>query len=90
MIFLCIDFSFSLWPQPQSEEDRDESIKDLVDLVIKKMDEDHDGRMSPLDYAAAVRKDPLLLEVFGQCVPDRKHAEGFLSASTLDLYANYH
>lgn len=72
--------------KPQSEEDRDEGIKDLVDLVLKKMDEDHDGRLSVQDYTAAVQADPLLLEAFGPCLPDDKHAKAFLSAATLDAY----
>eukprot|EP00054_Salpingoeca_dolichothecata_P022219 m.144930 g.144930 ORF g.144930 m.144930 type:complete len:145 (-) comp24262_c1_seq3:62-496(-) len=58
--------------KPQSEEDRDEGIKDLVDLVLKKMDHDHDGRLSKSDYETSVKNDSLLLEAFGQCLPSPK------------------
>ncbi|KAI9136688.1 hypothetical protein BKA69DRAFT_1022516, partial [Paraphysoderma sedebokerense] len=51
-----------------SEEDED-GVKDLVDLVLKKLDEDRDGRVSEQDYVAAVTKENLLLEAFGQCLP---------------------
>ena len=55
--------------KPQTEEDRDEGVKDLVDLILKKMDQDHDGRVSLADYETTVKQDPLLLEAFGQCLP---------------------
>ncbi|KAJ1517396.1 EF-hand calcium-binding domain-containing protein 1 [Coelomomyces lativittatus] len=51
-----------------SEEDED-GVKDLVDLILKKLDEDRDGRVSEADYITAVTKENLLLEAFGQCLP---------------------
>ncbi|XP_061853234.1 calaxin isoform X4 [Colius striatus] len=61
----------SLLKQP-SEEDPDEGIKDLVDIAMKKMDYDHDGRLSFVDFKKAVRDENLLLEAFGPCLPDIK------------------
>uniref|UniRef100_F6SUI5 Calaxin n=1 Tax=Monodelphis domestica TaxID=13616 RepID=F6SUI5_MONDO len=61
----------SLLKQP-SEEDPDEGIKDLVDITLKKMDYDHDGKLSFADYEQAVRDEGLLLEAFGPCLPDPK------------------
>ncbi|KFZ60950.1 EF-hand calcium-binding domain-containing protein 1, partial [Podiceps cristatus] len=69
----------SLLKQP-SEEDPDEGIKDLVDIVLKKManvpfllqDYDHDGKLSLTDFEKAVRDENLLLEAFGPCLPDLK------------------
>ncbi|WAQ93538.1 EFCB1-like protein [Mya arenaria] len=58
----------SLIKQP-SEEDPDEGIKDLVELVLKKMDKDHDGRLSYADFEVSVKEEPLLLEAFGMCIP---------------------
>jgi hypothetical protein len=58
--------------QPQSEEDRDEGIKDLVDLLMKKMDKDGNGRLSLEDYKLSVKEDSLLLEALGPCLPDAK------------------
>lgn len=51
-----------------SEEDED-GVKDLVDLVLKKLDEDRDGRVSEADWMSAIAKEGLLMEAFGQCLP---------------------
>ncbi|KAJ3293383.1 EF-hand calcium-binding domain-containing protein 1 [Borealophlyctis nickersoniae] len=51
-----------------SEEDED-GVKDLVDLVLKKLDEDRDGRVSEGDWNGAIGKEALLMEAFGQCLP---------------------
>ncbi|NXK96065.1 EFCB1 protein, partial [Formicarius rufipectus] len=61
----------SLIKQP-AEEDPDETIKDLVEIALKKMDYDHDGKLSFADFEQAVRDENLLLEAFGQCLPDIK------------------
>uniref|UniRef100_A0A8D1FDE3 Calaxin n=1 Tax=Sus scrofa TaxID=9823 RepID=A0A8D1FDE3_PIG len=66
----------SLLKQP-SEEDPDEGIKDLVEITLKKMDHDHDGKLSFPDYEAAVREEALLLEAFGPCLPDPKSQKEF-------------
>ncbi|XP_025895248.1 EF-hand calcium-binding domain-containing protein 1 [Nothoprocta perdicaria] len=66
----------SLLKQP-SEEDPDEGIKDLVEITLKKMDYDHDGKLSFLDFEKAVREENLLLEAFGPCLPDIKSSMAF-------------
>lgn len=68
----------SLLKQP-SEEDPDEGIKDLVEITLKKMDRDHDGKLSFADYEQAVREETLLLEAFGPCLPDPKKQMEFES-----------
>ncbi|KAG7261433.1 hypothetical protein CRUP_015570 [Coryphaenoides rupestris] len=55
-----------------TEEDPDEGIKDLVEITVKKMDQDHDGRLSFSDFEKAVKDENLLLEAFGCCLPDAK------------------
>ncbi|KAI8610134.1 hypothetical protein BC830DRAFT_1070172 [Chytriomyces sp. MP71] len=54
-----------------AEEDED-GVKDLVDLVLKKLDEDRDGRVSEADWNGAIDKESLLMEAFGQCMPTSK------------------
>uniref|UniRef100_A0A3Q3K421 EF-hand domain-containing protein n=1 Tax=Monopterus albus TaxID=43700 RepID=A0A3Q3K421_MONAL len=66
----------SLIRQP-TEEDPDEGIKDLVEITLKKMDHDHDGRLSLADFEKAVREENLLLEAFGTCLPDMASIEAF-------------
>jgi hypothetical protein len=53
------------------EEDED-GVKDLVDLVLKKLDEDRDGRVSEADWSSAIAKEQLLMEAFGRCLPPKK------------------
>lgn len=62
-----------------TEEDPDEGIKDLVEIVLKKMDYDHDGKASLADYKKCVETEPLLLEAFGPCLPDSKTRQAFLA-----------
>ncbi|NP_001134443.1 calaxin [Salmo salar] len=66
----------SLIRQP-TEEDPDEGIKDLVEITLKKMDHDHDSRLSYADFEKAVRDENLLLEAFGTCLPDAKSILAF-------------
>jgi hypothetical protein len=61
-----------------SDEDED-GVKDLVDLVLKKLDEDRDGRVSEQDYSSAVSKDSLLLEAFGQILPNPDDVVNYLN-----------
>ncbi|XP_053373346.1 calaxin-like [Mercenaria mercenaria] len=76
----------SLVKQP-SEEDPEEGIKDLVEICIKKMDYDHDGRLSYTDFETAIKAEPLLLEAFGTCLPSPGYCEGFLNLIS-DEYSN--
>lgn len=64
--------------KPNNEEDPDEGVKELVDNVLKKMDHDHDGRISVEDFEKSIRDDSLLLEAFGPCLPSDEQAEQYL------------
>ncbi|XP_055617848.1 calaxin-like isoform X2 [Toxorhynchites rutilus septentrionalis] len=64
--------------QPQ-EEDPDEGVKDLVEIALKKLDMDKDGKVSFQDYQEAIAEEPLLLEAFGQCLPSDRATVSFLS-----------
>jgi Ca2+-binding EF-hand superfamily protein len=61
------------------EEDPDESVKDLVDIVMRKIDKDKDGKVSLEDFQATVDEEPLLLEAFGKCLPSERSKNTFLS-----------
>ncbi|XP_065838118.1 calaxin-like [Oscarella lobularis] len=63
-----------------TEEDRDESIRELMELAMKKMDGDHDNRLSYSDYLDGVHKEPLLIEAFGPCLPPDDLAQNFLAS----------
>ncbi|XP_063218651.1 calaxin [Bacillus rossius redtenbacheri] len=64
--------------QPQ-DEDPDEGVKDLVEMALRKLDSDHDGKVSFKDYQKAVKDEPLLLEAFGQCLPAETPCQTFIS-----------
>lgn len=57
-------------------------LKDLIEIVTKKMDLDRDGKISYHDYRTSVLKNPMLLEAFGQCLPSRHAVYSFLSTFT--------
>lgn len=73
-----------------TEEDPDEGVKDLVELALKKMDLDHDSRLSKTDFHDSVQQEPLLLEAFGPCLPNEQAAENFEEAMFADLRKTAH
>ncbi|XP_046673705.1 EF-hand calcium-binding domain-containing protein 1-like [Homalodisca vitripennis] len=68
----------SLVKSPQ-DEDPDEGVRDLVELALRKMDYDRDGKISFQDFKNSVTDEPLLLEAFGQCLPADTACQTFLS-----------
>lgn len=60
-----------------TEEDPDEGIKDLVEIAVRKMDHDKDSRLSKKDFHDSIMEEPLLLEAFGQCLPNEITNEEF-------------
>nr|CAD7268557.1 unnamed protein product [Timema shepardi] len=64
--------------QPQ-DEDPDEGVKDLVELALRKLDQDKDGKVSFSDFQIAVKEEPLLMEAFGQCLPVDNSCQTFIS-----------
>ncbi|XP_062549602.1 calaxin-like [Armigeres subalbatus] len=59
------------------EEEVEESVKDMVEILIRRMDIDRDGAISLDDFRESVHKSPELLECFGQALPDRAHVYAF-------------
>lgn len=66
-----------------SEEDRDENIRDLIEIVLKKMDistpKTQTSKISKEDFATSVKNNTLLLEVFGRCLPTAQQAKDFVT-----------
>lgn len=54
-------------------------MKDLVEIILRKLDIDRDGKVSLSDYTTAIKNEPLLLEAFGQCLPTEGACLTFLS-----------
>ncbi|CAG9831204.1 unnamed protein product [Diabrotica balteata] len=64
------------------ESDAEEAVKDMVEVIMKKMDADRDGKISFNDYRYNVLRQPDLLEFLGQCLPDRHTVHKFLCTFT--------
>ena len=61
------------------EDEGDEGVKDLIDMTIRKMDHDHDGKISFSDFSTTVDKKPLLMEAFGNCLPSNRAGVEFIA-----------
>ncbi|CAL7950375.1 unnamed protein product [Xylocopa violacea] len=67
----------------QNDENPDEAVKDLIELMIKKLDVDRDGAISEEDFKITVKdRNPLLLECMGPVFPSREARHVFLSTFT--------
>ena len=49
-----------------------------MEITLKNMDLDKDGKVSFLDYKDTVEREPLLMETFGPCLPTTKAGFTFL------------
>lgn len=67
-------------------EDVDEAVKDMADMMLKKVDLDLDGLISFKDYSETVMAQPALLEMFGQCLPNRASVNAFLHTFTHKIH----
>ena len=47
-------------------------------MTLKKLDNDRDGRVSFDDWSMAIRKEPLMLEAFGPCLPTERESTVFM------------
>jgi len=59
------------------EEDVEESVKEIVEIAMRKLDTDKNGQITFPDFQAAVNSDPLLLEACGPCLPSPKAVANF-------------
>ncbi|XP_054710944.1 calaxin-like [Uloborus diversus] len=50
----------------------------LLELILNKMDKDSDGFLNYEEFKNAALQDWLLIEIFGQCLPDYKRHVSFL------------
>ncbi|XP_060085839.1 calaxin-like [Ylistrum balloti] len=69
----------------QTEEDPDEGIKELIEVILKLADCDHDSKLSLKDYEQTILEENLLLELLGPCLPLPKYTNKFLSSIGCDV-----
>lgn len=63
----------------------EESVRDLLDVIMKKMDVDRDGRISFDDYRTTVLKQPFLLQFLGPCLPERNAVNKFITTLSYEV-----
>lgn len=59
------------------DNDTEEAVKDLVEMLFRKLDVNHDGKVDKEDFWSAVGEDNLLLECCGQVFPSQRHIDVF-------------
>ena len=64
----------------QEDTEEDEGIKDLMEMTLKRMDHDKDGKISHEDFSRTVTQDVLMLEAFGSCLPSGRAGQEFVSS----------
>ncbi|KAI4456907.1 calcium binding protein [Holotrichia oblita] len=65
-----------------SDDDAEEAVKDMIEILTKKMDLDRDGKISYNDYKQSVTNQPMLLECLGNCLPSRLAVHAFATSFT--------
>ncbi|VDD81304.1 unnamed protein product [Mesocestoides corti] len=60
-------------------EDQEDIIRDLVEYTFKRLDCNHDGKVTFNDYFNAVKEEILLAEILGQCLPTDTALAAFLA-----------
>lgn len=63
----------------------EESVRDLLDVIMKKMDVDRDGKISFDDYRTSVLKQPFLMQFMGPCLPERNAVNKFLTTLSYEV-----
>ncbi|XP_021188049.2 calaxin [Helicoverpa armigera] len=61
------------------DDDVEEAVKELVDIMLKRMDPDLDGVINFQDFHDSVLKTPSLLESLGYCFPERPAVFAFIA-----------
>ncbi|CAL1267669.1 unnamed protein product [Larinioides sclopetarius] len=81
---LSRDVIITLLNQTSTEaaERNPDMVLDLLEMILKKMDQDGDGVLIFEEFKNAALEDWLLIEAFGQCLPDYKCHVSFLDRMT--------
>lgn len=66
----------------ENEENEDEAVRDLVDVMIQKMDHDADGSINFDDFRQTVLDNPLMLECLGPVLPTRQRRDAIRQTFT--------
>ncbi|GIZ01629.1 EF-hand calcium-binding domain-containing protein 1 [Caerostris extrusa] len=56
--------------EPPTKDATTDALRDLVEMIFTKMDEDGDGVITIEEFEKVCMKDWTLMEMFGECLPD--------------------
>jgi Ca2+-binding EF-hand superfamily protein len=60
------------------------NIREIADLLFKKLDRDKTGHITLPDFRFAVRRDPTSLQCLGNCLPDPRDVKAFMALMCTD------
>ncbi|CAG7820407.1 unnamed protein product [Allacma fusca] len=83
-LFMCLDGSLRPGRGILEKEELADGIKDIVEMAMKKLDVNRDGQITYEDFRDAIRREPLLMQVCGRCLPPTRYSEAFLFLITPD------
>jgi Ca2+-binding EF-hand superfamily protein len=87
-VFQYLRRTFVKVPDVMPNEDIEDSVKDIVELCMRKLDKDRDGQVTFKDYEKACLVDPLLVQSLGPCIPTTRSLAAFLACFAED-YRSY-
>jgi len=70
------------------EDELEDGEKDIVEMAMKKLDVNRDGQITYDDFQNAVKRDPLVIQAVGPCLPSPGALVAFLATVTED-YRSY-
>lgn len=62
----------------------EDSVRDLIDIIMQKLDADRDGKISFEDYRSSVIKNPAFMQFLGPCLPERQDVQKFINTCIVD------
>ncbi|XP_063989815.1 calaxin-like isoform X1 [Diachasmimorpha longicaudata] len=69
----------------EGEGDLDEAVRDLIEMMLKTIDVDRDGKVDEDEFRIVVKRNPLVLECMGPVFPSREAQHTFLTTFTDQL-----
>jgi len=64
------------------DDEIEDCERDIVEIAMRKLDTDRDGQITYEDFVRAVKKDALLMQACGCCIPSTRCASAFQSLIT--------
>jgi Ca2+-binding EF-hand superfamily protein len=83
-LFMCLDGSLRPGRGILEADEVKDGIKDVVEMIMRKLDVNADGQITFEDFRQAIYNDPLLVQCLGQCLPPQRRSRAILFLVTSD------